>query len=269
MLTAIIQVYNDLDGVKRLHKELSKQGIHSIWGDGRFPDFEQINGSDLSTDGTREFLKVQNNTVLLDLPDSYEYDKLTNLLHHAGYLGYEYALLLSCDEIPRGSFKELEDNLRSLPAEPAVLRLDYEANENHTHKDNFVERLFHYPSRISCKLTHWSYHIDDSKDVYLSDKKAIGGIIVYHDNSIRPRKRELQMSEYQCKQVKNERGDHFAKRLGISPKVDLKSLKKLYPKHRIRKEKEGYYTVLGKVDTRPLLFTWKRISTSDGLLVYS
>ena len=42
------------------------------------------------------------------------------------------------------------------------------------------------------------------------------------------------------------------------------------------KESNGkkYYTILdseilGKPDTRPLLFTWKRISTNDGLLVYS
>ena len=67
MLVAIIQVYNDIDGAKRLHKELAKHGIFSIWGEGRFCDFEQINGSDLSTDGTREFIQAQNDTVLLDL----------------------------------------------------------------------------------------------------------------------------------------------------------------------------------------------------------
>ena len=77
------------------------------------------------------------------------------------------------------------------------------------------------------------------------------------------------MSEYQCKQIKNERGDHFARRLGISPKVDLESLKKLYPNNEIRTEKDGYYTVLGKVDIKKLLFTWKKIATNDGILVYS
>jgi len=218
LLVAIIQVYNDIDGVKRLHKELSKHGIKSIWGDGRFCDFQRINDSDLSTDGTREFIQDQNDTVLLDLGDMLEYDKLTLILQHAGYLGYEYALLLSCDEIPKGSFRDLEGYLRTLPDTPNVYRLVYDATEWNTHTDKFVERLFHYPGRISCKLTHWCYHIDDSKDVYLSDKKPVKGVSIYHDNSIRPRKRELQMTEYQMHQIKNERGDHFAKRLGISPK---------------------------------------------------
>ena len=269
MLVAIIQVYNDIDGVKRLHSELSKHGIKSIWGDGRFCDFQKVNDSDLSTDGTREYIQAQNNTVLLDLGDMLEYDKLTSILHHAGSMGYEYALLLSCDEVPKGSFPDLEEYLRTLPDTPAVLRLKFDANEWKTHPDKFVERLFHYPARISCKLTHWCYHIDDHKDVYLSDIKPVEGVSIYHDNTIRPRKRELQMAEYQCKQIKNERGDHLAKRLGISSKVDLKSLKKLYPNHEIRTEKDGYYTVLGKVDIKKLLFTWKIIPTNDGLLVYS
>ena len=269
MLVAIIQVYNDIDGAKRLHSELSKHGIKSIWGDGRFCDFQKINGSDLSTDGTREFIQSQNDTVLLGLGDMLEYDKLTSILQYAGSMGYDYALLLSCDEIPKGSFSDLEEYLRTLPDEPAVLRVPYDATEWETHTDTFVERLFHYPARISCKMTHWCYHIDDHEDVYLSSRKPVKGIYLYHDNSIRPRKREFQMAEYQCKQIKNERGDHCARKLGISPKVDLRSLRKLYPNHEIRTEKDGYYTVLGKVDTKRLLFTWKKIATSDGLLVYS
>lgn len=267
-IVAIIQTYNDFQGVKRLHSKLKKYGISSIWGDGRFPDFEKINDSDLSSDGTRDYLLAQNDTKVMYYPKMYEYDKLTKLLHTAGNMAYKYAILFGCDEYPIGDFDELIKNLKH-EDKPNVCRLKLtkeSEKDNNTHPADYVERVFVYPQRISVKTTHWSYYTDDGSKAIISDKKIIEGIIVHHNQSIRPKEREGLMSEYQVKQFTNERSGFFAKALGIDSKPSMKGLEILFPDNEII-EHERHFSIKGKVEAKRLLFSWLRWRNPEELCV--
>src|SRR3990167_15101 len=53
---SIIPFYDDRMAAIHLFKSLKEHNCPAIWCDGRFKEFQQINGSDLSTDGLRELI---------------------------------------------------------------------------------------------------------------------------------------------------------------------------------------------------------------------
>jgi len=268
-IVAIAQTYNDFEGVKRLHSKLKEKGIFSIWGDGRYPDFEKINNSDLSSDETRDYLLAQDDIKLMYYPNMLEYDKLTKLLHTAGKMGFKYAILFGCDEYPIGDFKELVNNLNKLEDKPAVHRLKFTKKgkkDRQTHPFNYVERVFRYPGRISVKITHWRYHIDGKTELNVSDKKRIKGITIHHDQTIRPKEREYKMSEYQVKQFGNERSGFFAEAFGIDSNPTMRGLKKLFPNNEII-EHEKHFSIKGETNAKRLLFSWLRWRDFEELCV--
>lgn len=271
-ICAVISFYNDLEGIKRLHAKLKQHKIHSIWADGRFHDFKQINQLDNSTDGSSEYLKEQKDVFVYEYGLCYEYDKLSFLINLAGDTGYDYVIMFGCDEYPEGDFKELIKNLDKLyDGKPAVYRVHFKIHENDAtnkplSKNNQVERIFIHPNRIKIKNTHWSFFIDNSDKPNRSSEESVKGITIVHDQSIRDKDRDDMMNQYQEKQRLDERENYYIHSQGLESTPTLEGLHKLFPNCR-GIDKGRYFIIQGKIDATKLPLKWTRFRTLEGLCV--
>lgn len=212
-ICAVTSFYQDFEGGKRLYEHLHKHGIYSIWQDGRFPNFKQINNSDLSTDDLREFLESKEDALLLKEGEGLHWlhEKLTNLFHKAGELGYEYVILLGSDEYLEGDFQFLLDNLRMYEVgEPCYYRLDIDETnpKDRTNKDQGIERIFYKPECFTVDRTHWCYFIDGKRAT--SYPQIIKGIKIIHDDHIRTKERNRLMDDYQKINIKIEQDKFYS-----------------------------------------------------------
>jgi len=269
-IVAIIQFYNDLDGMKRLYDSLHEYGIDSIWVDGRFKVFTKINNSDQSTDGSREFIKSKPDATLCTLPVMFEYDSKSILLEKAR--DYDYAIQFGCDEYPVGDFDELVRNLDEISdGSPAVYRVNAVIDKADTTgrlltKNGKTEKIFCKPHRIKCHNTHWSHFIDSSDAPYRSLEKAVGGITIHHDQSIRESSREELMDKYQKIQYFDERQKYYIHKNKIKKKPSMEGLNILFPFAKII-ENDTNFMIKDDVNASKLPLNWVRCKTTEGLCV--
>jgi hypothetical protein len=277
-ILAIIPVYNDLAGATRLYQILSDNNIYSIWGDGKFPLYEDNNKSSLSNDGTREYLQDAQKTLLLDMPDFTLPAKLTSMLHMAGEMGYRYAILFGADEYPEGDFDALERTLDNLHTkEPTVHCLPFETDDKNVYSLDHVERVFELPSRISVKKVHYMFFKDDETKAMRCSPITYNEVKIIHDHTIRPQERDDKMTAYQIHEKGQEKAELQAEMLGITTEVTYDNLKVIYPQFEIDEEitpqgktvfyirdKKGF-----RVDSSKLIHNWKRQRQPGGLVVVS
>ena len=121
---SIVPFYQDRMAGINLFKALKEHNCPTIWCDGRFKEFQQINGSDLSTDNFREIIEAEDNMMLIDCPAVEVQEKWSMMFKTAGDLGYKYCFLWGCDEVPVGDFEAV---IKSLPehdqTHPRLFRL--------------------------------------------------------------------------------------------------------------------------------------------------
>ena len=271
-IIALIPVYNDVDCVKRLHSKLLEMGIYSIWGDGKFPLFESINDSSLSTDGTREYLQDAFKVLLLDYPDITLPDKLTQMLHIAGRMGYKYAITFGADEIPEGNFEELVKTIDQFSNdEPMVFNLPFITTDEYVYSLPNVERVFKFPDRISVRGAHYLFYRDDETEAIRSSMLMFTSIKVHHDHTIRPKDRDKKMTDYQIKRIGEEKKHVLAEHYKLPVKPNYETLNKLYPNNEILEEEnqsgKKIFKVIGTKDTGPLLSSWKRTFDKKNMII--
>lgn len=75
MLIGCLNTYNDFPLVKATYESISLLVDLVVVVDGRYEDFEQVNGSDISTDGTLEYLERRNDTKIIIWPNVSEVHK--------------------------------------------------------------------------------------------------------------------------------------------------------------------------------------------------
>lgn len=197
-ICAIIPFYNDFTAGKRLYQHLHKHDIYSIWADGRFHNFKQINGSNSSTDELPGFLKLRYDVEVMDVGLCQMYEKLNRLFERAGSLCYDYCFLFGCDEYPDGDFEILLQNLEMFNVgEAAYYRVNVDVKNplERFNKDNGLERIFYKPEKFTVHKAHWYYHIDGK--VATSIEYIIKGVIIIHDEYVRTPERNQMMSDYQ------------------------------------------------------------------------
>ena len=260
-----------MEGIKRLHAKLKEHKIRSIWADGRFLEFQQINQSDNSTDGSIEYLNEQPDTFVYEYGLCREYDKISFLMNLAGDVGYKYVIMFGCDEYPEGDFRQLLSNLSKLKDEPAVYRVPFKVHENDTtnkplSKNNQVERIFIHPNRIKVKNTHWSFFIDDSDKPNRSSEESVKGITIVHDQSIRDKDRDKMMTEYQKKQYMDERQNYYIHDKGLDPKPTIQGLVRLFPLCKVI-DRKRYFLIKGNYNITKLPLKWIRTRIPEGLCV--
>ncbi len=205
-ICAIIPFYNDFSGGKRLYWHLHKHGIYSIWADGRFHNFKQINNSDLSTDELPAFLKLRPDTDILNVGLCWMHEKLNSLFDRTAGMCYDYCFLFGCDEYPVGDFNLLLQNLAMYTVhESCYYRVDIDERnpKDKTNKDQGIERIFYLPEHFSVHKAHWYYFIDGKKAY--SYPQIMKGVKVVHDDTVRTKERNQMMNDYQKINVELER----------------------------------------------------------------
>ena len=257
---SIIPFYDDRMAAIHLFKSLKEHNCPAIWCDGRFKEFQQINGSDLSTDGLRELIQAEDNMMLIDCPAQESHHKWTMMFKTAGDLGYKYCFLWGCDEVPVGSFEECIKGLaKHDPDSPRLFRLMMiEKGKQGFWKDydGPKERLFFRPDLIEVRGSHWAFYDKSFIDGYplLSPPEHEKGLIFYHNNQVRTAERDEMMSNYQKMRVPGERQRTMDAIVETAHNkyLDINILKDLYPACQVLEGKtyEGrqFFKIQGKAD---------------------
>lgn len=280
---SIIPFYQDRMAGINLFKALKEHDCPAIWCDGRFKEFEQINGSDLSTDHFREIIQKEDNMLLVDCPAVEVQQKWSMMFKTAGDLGYKYCFLWGCDEVPVGDFEAVIQNLPKHDADsPRLFRIMMiEKGKQGFWKDfdGPKERLFFRPDLIEVRESHWAFFDKSYVDGYplLSPPTGEKGLIFYHNNQVRTKDRDDMMSAYQKVRVPGERQRTMQAIVDNShnKQLTLEILKEIYPVFKCSEEKtydnRQAFRVLGH-NPNPLLFrdnfqSYICLPTKEGLYI--
>lgn len=209
---ALVCFYQDGVAGQRLLKNLTDLEIPSIWADGRINQFPAIDNSNLSTDGFREIIKATKNTTLIDVGLHYPGDQINSCLQEAADQKYDYTITLGCDEYLTGELDKTYEVLERLkPNKPQRYKIPIvehhpEGNNNAKH---VAERITFMPGFVRVENIHWLYY-----SFYQGEYRMLGlehedmrpyGIILNHDDTIRPNWRNSVMDQFQKQQVPRER----------------------------------------------------------------
>lgn len=261
---SIIPFYQDYMAGINLFKSLKEHNCPSIWCDGRFKEFQQINNSDLSTDGLREKIQAEPNMMLIDCPALESHNKWTMMFKTAGELGYKYCFLWGCDEIPVGSFDECIKNLpkhdQDVPRLFRIMMIEKGKQGFWKDYDGPKERLFFRPDLIEVRGSHWAFYDKSFVDGYplLSPPEGEKGLIFYHNNQVRSRERDDMMSSYQKMRVPGERERTMEAIVNTANNkyLDMNILANLYPECKVYEGKnyEGrqFFKIIGNASPEVL-----------------
>lgn len=175
--------YNDVEGIKRLYE--SAPFLDYIFVDGRFVNYD---GSELSNDGSREYLKQYPNVILIDAPDMVEYQKRNEYIKRAQELGFDYCFVIDSDEFI--TEYDYESILKSLSLE----------HDAYSHRQDY-DSSFHYPyyrihrSTARHQKKHQEIWIDD-RQIFTPNNEIIDGYATRHDKSLRSGERERYNRKY-------------------------------------------------------------------------
>ncbi len=261
---AVIPFYQDRQAGEKLFNRLEDMGCPSIWADGRFKEFQPIDNSDISTDGFRELIESGQHSVLIEAPGWEVQKKWSLMFSHAGLLGYRYAFLFGCDEYPVGDFDLTIDKLPehddNVPRLFRIMMKEKGKQGFWKDYDGPKERLFYRPDLIEVRESHWAFYDKSFKDGYplLSPPTGESGLIFYHNNQLRDKKRDDLMSAYQKVRVPGERARTMQSIIDNATNKHLTTqiLKEIYPYCTVTEEKnyEGKqaFRVLGKANPNVL-----------------
>lgn len=261
---AIVPFYQDEVAGTELLDKLTEMNCSQIWCDGRFKEFQQIGGSDISTDGLRDKLRDNSLCTLIQTPGGESQEKLTAMFDEAARQNIKYCFLFGCDEIPEGDFDTLLNNLPEHDSKnPKIFRLmmiEYGKNGFWKDFDGPKERVFFRPDLLYVRESHWAYFNKNHIDGFplLSTPKAEMGLIFYHNNQKRPKWRDEMMSSYQKIRVPGERDRTMQAIVDNAHKhyLDKLILKRLFPECQIIEE-ENYegkqqFKIMGNYDIKKL-----------------
>jgi len=203
-IAAIVPFYNDFKALQFLLMRLSSMGMPSILCDGRFHNFQKVDESDFSTDGSRFLVQGFKNTKLIDCGPCYVDEKLNVLFHEAAKQGYSHCILLGSDEYIEGDIESLKKELDQISKdEPVLISVPFdEKNPKLDKPPSFIERVFYMPGLIRAKGNYQSFYsaADQAKGISAQMKSnpvGINAITIHHDSTIRTKERNELMKNYQ------------------------------------------------------------------------
>lgn len=204
------------DGVagKRLAKNLQDLGIDSIWIDGRVEGFMAIDNSNLSTDGFKETLRNYSHVKHVhDFGLAPAGQSITWGFKCAAQMGYDYVIVMGCDEYLEGDFDLFRENLTRIKRnEPTRFRMPIEEhNPEHNHNAEHAQsRVISMPQYVYIKNIHWLYFhnfFGPDHPVIMAkhdNNPLVLGLTLHHDDTIRPAWRNNLMDIYQSKKTDEE-----------------------------------------------------------------
>lgn len=188
--------FNDYSALVRLTKTNHELGLTGIFIDGPFPTFPHT--SDKSTDGSRELIEKFDNTVLLDAGENYIPHKFNMAMEKAIELGAKYVITIGSDEWIEGDVLSLINNIKFDKPINKVTFMEHKPKSKWNREVTELPRLIVDPRSIRLKENevHWLYWYNGTLIVTTYFPLA-EGIVIHHDDSIRPSWRNQQMEEYQ------------------------------------------------------------------------
>lgn len=215
-------IYNDATAWKRTGDNCRDHKLLVIMDDGRFPGFKKINGSDNSTDGSKELILSYPNTMYFAHGEDYEEAKFNFAMHLAAKMGFEYVILLGSDEWIVGDIgklvNELDKRMIKLPAwESQAFHCAIDEHQAQNKWNRFITespKIYYGPGLLRTRFTHWLRYSstqiartqkDDPLAVF--QKRLLGEktIVIHHDDSIRGKERNQLMTKFQDGNVERER----------------------------------------------------------------
>jgi hypothetical protein len=193
--------YNELKGLQRLIPTLQHmEKIYAI--DGRFPEYP--GNSDLSNDGSREFLKSFSNVVLIDAPKVQEVEKRNIYLRSAEADDIDVLLVIDADEyIVEADWAKFHSQCLTKMSLPGLYRV---RGWNAGTFDPWP-RLVHPPKDFEYYLIHYAFRHRPT-GVYENAghfaRLGIEGIKIMHDDAMRSKEQAASSAKYQNWLVKYE-----------------------------------------------------------------
>ncbi len=206
-------MYNDAEALERCLTKLDYLGIKALVIDGRFTDFPKMNNSDFSSDNTPEICK-EHDAVYSINPPSREQDKLNYAFTLAKEFDYKVFMYCGADAYFEGDIDEFMLDLQryyeqyaveptQLCVETKELQPDSKWNNTSTRQPRIILNYW----KLEARHLHWTLF---EKGIANTQPLApvgeiVHGIKLYHDNTVRPQKRDDLMTKYQDGNVPRER----------------------------------------------------------------
>lgn len=211
-------IYNDVTAWKRSGDNVLEHKMLFITDDGRFPGFKKINGSDNSTDGSKELILSYPNTMYFAHGEDYEESKFNFAMHVAGKMGFKYVILLGSDEWVVGDIQKLVDKLnqrmKSLPQwESQAFHVAIDEHQPENKWNRFITespKIYYGPGLLRTRFTHWLRYSstqiakEGTDNPIRKFQKRICDVVIHHDDSIRGKERNALMTKFQDKNVERE-----------------------------------------------------------------
>lgn len=215
-------IYNDVVAWKRTGDNCLDHKLLTIMDDGRFPGFRKINGSDNSTDGSKELILSYPNTMYFAHGEDYEEAKFNFAMHLASKMGFEYVILLGSDEWIVGNIwsllAELDKRMLNLPEfESQSFQTAVDEHQPQNKWNKFITqspKVYYGPGLLRTRYSHWLRYsatqiAKEQRDLPLHEhQRVLPGektIVIHHDDSIRGKERNDFMTKFQDRNVLRER----------------------------------------------------------------
>lgn len=234
-------IYNDAKAWNRGGYNILKHGLFNIIIDVRFPGFPKIRKTDYSTDGTDDLVESYPNTLYLRIGESFEENASNFAYHIAAKMGFEFVLRVDSDEYIEGNvgslLQDLDKRLKDLPKlHPQVFNIAFVEHSKSDHFNVFRtehERIFYMPGLLRMRHLHYFpysavNYIESDGRLYPQIRRIPGEktVIIHQDDSIRDKKRNKLMLEFQDYDVPRERKNLITKvfKNDFEPKIFLSSV---------------------------------------------
>ena len=214
-----IPVYQDQSALSRNLDYLEKLGLKALVVDSRFTDFPQIDGSDYSTDGTKEMVESRGHRFF-QFESCREQDKLNEAMGYASFLCHKVFMYIGADAYLDGDIDEFMINLQrqyeKYVIDPTILLIEaveLQPNAKWNNTGTRQPRILLNYNNMESRHLHWVMYKKGAKDddPLTANTEIINGLKIYHDNTVRTKERDDLMTKYQNKNVPRERKEYLHK----------------------------------------------------------
>lgn len=211
--------YCDIVALKRNQESIRKMGFPRIVVDGRFKNneecqFPQINGSDYSRDGTKEYCESIGTHYFRCKPCKEE-EKVNFAMEKAHELGYKVFIMVGADTYLSGDpakfMRNMSEEYEKTDTNPRLLMMESkEHNPEAKWNNNGTQqaRIWLNYHKLELRNLHWVVYEKGSPDdqpYHYEVDVLVKGLTINHDNTVRPSARDMLMTKYQDKNVPRER----------------------------------------------------------------
>jgi hypothetical protein len=202
-------IYNDAEALSKSAEKMKYTPWKRIVIDGRFHGFEQINGSDLSTDDIKDVCK-QYNMEYYAMAPCYEEQKFNFALQILSHDNHKIMALCSSDEwytlMTEYTVNWLDHmcNGADYPMMFNVLIDEMHPGHKYSQSERVLPKIFYNLHKLENRHVHWCTYKKGTDEIVNAFPDAVPSVMLHHDNYMRPEERDDLMLTYQDKNIQRE-----------------------------------------------------------------